>query len=69
MGEMDFLVGGIMIGGFALVAAPADYGVRVTASKIAVIGLKSASKGLAMQGHEGLRPVREFKAFSGDRPG
>ena len=25
MGEMDFVVGGIMIGGFALVAAPADY--------------------------------------------
>ena len=27
MGEMDFMVGGIMIGGFALVAAPADYAV------------------------------------------
>ncbi len=27
LGEMDFLVGGAMIGGFALVAAPADYGV------------------------------------------
>jgi hypothetical protein len=27
MGKMDFLVGGIMIGGFALVAAPADYAV------------------------------------------
>lgn len=27
MGEMDFVVGGIMIGGFALVAAPADYAV------------------------------------------
>jgi hypothetical protein len=27
LGEMDFLVGGAMIGGFALAAAPADYGV------------------------------------------
>jgi len=27
MGEMDFLVKGLMIGGFALVAAPADYAV------------------------------------------
>ena len=27
LGEMDFFVGGAMIGGFALVATPADYGV------------------------------------------
>jgi hypothetical protein len=27
LGEMDFVVGGAMIGGFALVAAPAEYGV------------------------------------------
>jgi len=27
LGEMDFLVQGVMIGGFALVAAPAEYGV------------------------------------------
>lgn len=27
LGEMDFLVGGAMIGGFALAAAPAEYGV------------------------------------------
>jgi hypothetical protein len=27
LGEMDFVVKGIMIGGFALVAAPAEYGV------------------------------------------
>lgn len=26
MGEMDFVVKGLMIGGFALVAAPAEYG-------------------------------------------
>ena len=27
LGEMDFMVGGAMIGGFALAAAPAEYGV------------------------------------------
>jgi hypothetical protein len=27
LGEIDFVVGGVMIGGFALVAAPAEYGV------------------------------------------
>ena len=27
LGELDFVVGGAMIGGFALVAAPADYGI------------------------------------------
>jgi hypothetical protein len=27
LGEMDFVVEGVMIGGFALVAAPAEYGV------------------------------------------
>ena len=27
LGEMDFVVKGVMIGGFALVAAPAEYGV------------------------------------------
>jgi hypothetical protein len=31
LGEMDYVVGGAMIGGFALVAAPADY--RVTGVK------------------------------------
>ena len=27
MGEMDFVLNGVMIGGFALVAAPAEYAV------------------------------------------
>jgi hypothetical protein len=31
MGEMDFMVGGVMLGGFALVAAPAEY--KVTGVK------------------------------------
>jgi hypothetical protein len=36
MGEMDFVVNGAMIGGFALVAAPAQY--RVTGVKTFVVG-------------------------------
>ena len=36
MGEMDFVVGGVMIGGFALAAAPADY--RVTGVKTFIVG-------------------------------
>ncbi len=36
MGEMDFVIGGAMIGGFALVAAPADY--RVTGVKTFIVG-------------------------------
>jgi hypothetical protein len=36
MGEMDFVVGGAMIGGFALVAAPADY--RVTGVETFMVG-------------------------------
>jgi hypothetical protein len=36
MGEMDFVVGGAMIGGFGLAAAPADY--RVTGVKTFMVG-------------------------------
>ena len=36
MGEMDFVVGGAMIGGFALAAAPAEY--RVTGVETFVVG-------------------------------
>ncbi len=36
MGEMDFMVGGAMIGGFALAAAPAQY--RVTGVKTFIVG-------------------------------
>jgi hypothetical protein len=36
MGEMDFVVGGAMIGGFALAAAPAQY--RVTGVKTFMVG-------------------------------
>src|SRR5258707_7099199 len=36
MGEMDFVVGGAMIGGFALAAAPAEY--RVTGGQTFMVG-------------------------------
>ena len=36
MGEMDFVVGGAMIGGFALAAAPAEY--RVTGVETFMVG-------------------------------
>jgi hypothetical protein len=36
MGEMDFMVGGAMIGGFALAAAPAEY--RVTGAMTFMVG-------------------------------
>jgi len=36
MGEMDFMVRGVMIGGFALVAAPSNYG--VTGVKTFIVG-------------------------------
>jgi hypothetical protein len=36
MGEMDFVVGGVMIGGFALAAAPAEY--RVTGVLTFIVG-------------------------------
>ena len=36
MGEMDFVVGGAMIGGFALAAAPAEY--RVTGAQTFIVG-------------------------------
>jgi hypothetical protein len=36
MGELDFVVGGAMIGGFAMAAAPADY--RVTGVKTFIVG-------------------------------
>jgi hypothetical protein len=36
MGEMDYVIKGVMIGGFALVAAPAEY--RVTGVKTFLVG-------------------------------
>jgi hypothetical protein len=36
MGQMDFVIGGAMIGGFALAAAPAEY--RVTGVQTFIVG-------------------------------
>ena len=36
MGQLDFVIGGAMIGGFGLLAAPADY--RVTGVKTFIVG-------------------------------
>jgi hypothetical protein len=36
MGQMDFVIGGAMIGGFALAAAPAEY--RVSGVKTFIVG-------------------------------
>ena len=52
LGEMDFLVDGAMIGGFALVAAPADYGVT---------GLKTF-----IVSHDGIVYEKDFGAASVD---
>ncbi len=50
LGELDFVVKGVMIGGFALVAAPADYGVT---------GVKTF-----MVSHDGVVYEKDFGAAS-----
>ena len=55
LGEMDFVVKGLMIGGFALVAVPAEY---------AVTGVKSfivSNDGVVYQKDFGLNSLDEFK--------
>jgi hypothetical protein len=55
LGQMDFVVSGAMIGGFALVAAPADY--RVTGVKTFVVG----SNGIVYQKDLGPDTLKIFK--------
>jgi hypothetical protein len=55
LGEMDFVVKGIMIGGFALVAAPAEYG--VTGVKTFIV----SDDGVVYQKDFGLGTLDEFK--------
>jgi hypothetical protein len=55
LGEMDFVVKGIMIGGFALVAAPAEYG--VTGVKTFIV----SNDGVVYEKDFGLRTLDEFK--------
>ena len=55
LGKMDFLVKGVMIGGFALAAAPAEY--RVTGVKTFIV----SHDGVVYQKDVGPATVQEFK--------
>jgi hypothetical protein len=62
LGKMDFVVKGVMIGGFALVAAPADY--RVTGVKTFIVG----SDGVVYQKDLGPKTVDQFRAMERYNP-
>src|SRR5262249_43012440 len=72
MGEMDFVIEGAMIGGFALVAAPAEY--RVTGVKTLIVGPQGIvyEKDLgkdtlkAFQGMEKFNPDKSWKETDDD---
>jgi hypothetical protein len=55
LGEMDFVVKGVMIGGFALVAAPAEY--NVTGVRTFMV----SNKGVVYEKDLGPRTLDEFK--------
>jgi len=57
LGEMDFVVGGVMIGGFALVAAPADY--EVTGVMTFIV----SHKGVVYQKDLGPETLDQFRAM------
>jgi hypothetical protein len=64
LGKMDFVVKGVMIGGFALVAAPAEYG--VTGVKTFIV----SQDGVVYDRDFGLTTLDEFKKmelFNPDR--
>jgi hypothetical protein len=58
LGQMDFVVKGIMIGGFALVAAPAQY--RVTGVKTFIVG----SNGIVYQKDLGPDTLKTFTSLN-----
>ncbi len=62
LGEMDFLVEGVMIGGFALVAAPAEY--RVTGVKSFIV----SHDGVVYQKDLGPATLDEFKKMERFNP-
>jgi hypothetical protein len=62
MGEMDFVVNGAMIGGFALVAAPADY--RVTGVKSFIV----SHDGVVYEKDLGEKTLDEFRAMERFNP-
>src|SRR6266403_769202 len=64
LGKMDFMVNGAMIGGFALVAAPADY--RVTGVKTFLVSYE----GLVYQkdlGPDTLKTFKEMELYNPDK--
>jgi hypothetical protein len=62
MGEMDFVVGGAMIGGFALVAAPADY--KVTGVKTFMV----SHDGVVYEKDLGETTLDQFRAMERFNP-
>jgi hypothetical protein len=64
MGEMDFVVNGAMIGGFALAAAPAQY--RVTGVQTFIVG----PDGIVYQkdlGKDTLKAFQEMERYNPDK--
>jgi hypothetical protein len=61
-GEMEYVIRGVMIGGFALVAAPADY--RVTGVKTFIV----SHNGLVYEKDLGPDTVSEFKSMTRYNP-
>lgn len=62
LGEIDFVVGGAMIGGFALAAAPADYGVTGVQTFIV------SHNGIVYQKDMGPDLLKEFKSMERYNP-
>jgi len=62
LGEIDFVVQGVMIGGFALVAAPADYGVS------GVMTFIVSHDGVVYQKDLGPTTLAEFEAMERYNP-
>jgi len=62
LGEMDYVVKGVMIGGFALVAAPAEY--SVTGVKTFIV----SQDGVVYERDFGLQTLNEFKKMERFNP-
>jgi hypothetical protein len=62
LGEMDFVVRGVMIGGFALVAAPAEYG--VTGARTFIV----SNDGVVYEKDLGPKTLDEFKQMERFNP-
>jgi hypothetical protein len=62
LGAMDYVIGGVMIGGFAFVAAPTDY--RVTGVNTFIVG----SEGVVYQKDLGPTTLEQFRAMDTYNP-